>query len=159
MVLLLLWGKFFSQIIRDGMGRVVGLYPLLPSRMSVDRDDSDELVYTYTPTSDSNPKLKSGRSVKLWRQDVLHIPGLGFDGLMGYSPIAMARNAVGMTLACEEYGSAFFVSDARPGGVLEVDGLDGLFRFFLGQGYHRSSYGFLNFFSIYNHFPPYTNSS
>ena len=123
MIHLLLWGNSFSQIIRDGMRRVVGLYPLLPNRMSVDRDEHGELVYTYTPTSDSNPNLKSGQSIKLRREDVLHIPGLGFDGLVGYSPIAMARNAVGMTLACEEYGSSFFANGARPGGVLKHPGV------------------------------------
>ncbi len=123
MIHLLLWGNFFAQIIRDGMRRVVGLYPLLPNRMSVDRDEHGELVYTYTPVNDSNPKLKSGRSIKLRKDDVLHIPGLGFDGLVGYSPIAMARNAVGMTLACEEYGSAFFANGARPGGVLKHPGV------------------------------------
>ena len=123
MIHLLLWGNSYSQIIRDGMGRVVGLYPLLPNRMSVDRDEHGEIVYTYTPVSDSNPKLKGGQQIKLRRQDVLHIPGLGFDGLVGYSPIAMARNAVGMTLACEEYGSAFFANGARPGGVLKHPGV------------------------------------
>ena len=123
MIHLLLWGNSFSQIIRDGMRRVVGLYPLLPNRMSVDRDEHGELVYTYTPMSDSNPNLKSGQSIKLRREDVLHIPGLGFDGLVGYSPIAMARNAVGMTLACEEYGSSFFANGARPGGVLKHPGV------------------------------------
>ena len=125
MIHLLLWGNFFAQVIRDGMGRVVGLYPLLPNRMSVDRDEHGELVYTYTPMSDSNPNLKSGQSIKLRREDVLHIPGLGFDGLVGYSPIAMARNAVGMTLACEEYGSSFFANGARPGGVLKHQAGDG----------------------------------
>ena len=123
MIHLLLWGNFFAQIIRDGMRRVVGLYPLLPNRMSVDRDENGELVYTYTPMSDSNPNLKSGQSITLRREDVLHIPGLGFDGLVGYSPIAMARNAVGMTLACEEYGSSFFANGARPGGVLKHPGV------------------------------------
>lgn len=123
MIHLLLWGNSFSQIIRDGMRRVVGLYPLLPNRMSIDRDEHGELVYTYTPMSDSNPNLKSGQSIKLRREDVLHIPGLGFDGLVGYSPIAMARNAVGMTLACEEYGSSFFANGARPGGVLKHPGV------------------------------------
>ena len=101
----------------------MGLYLLLPNRMSVDRDEHGELVYTYTPMSDSNPNLKSGQSIKLRREDVLHIPGLGFDGLVGYSPIAMARNAVGMTLACEEYGSSFFANGARPGGVLKHPGV------------------------------------
>jgi len=123
MIHLLLWGNFFAQIIRDGMGRVAGLYPLLPNRMSVDRDEHGQLIYTYTPLSDGNPNIKGGQSIKLRREDVLHIPGLGFDGLVGYSPIAMARNAVGMTLACEEYGAAFFANGARPGGVLEHPGV------------------------------------
>ena len=56
------------------------LYPLLHNRMSVDRDEQRELVYTYTPMSDSNPNLKSGQPIRLRRDDVLHIPGLGFDG-------------------------------------------------------------------------------
>ena len=54
---------------------------------------------------------------------MLHIPGLGFDGLVGYSPIAMARNAVGMTMACEEYGASFFANGASPSGVLEHPGV------------------------------------
>ena len=51
-----------------------------------------------------------------------HIPGLGFDGLVGYSPIAMAKNAIGMAIACEEYGAKFFANGAAPGGVLEHPG-------------------------------------
>jgi len=54
---------------------------------------------------------------------VLHIPGLGFDGLVGYSPIAMAKNAIGMALATEEYGARFFANGANPGGVLEHPGV------------------------------------
>jgi HK97 family phage portal protein len=54
---------------------------------------------------------------------VLHIPGLGFDGLVGYSPIAMARNAIGMSIAAEEYGAKFFSNGAAPGGVLEHPGI------------------------------------
>jgi len=90
MIHLLLWGNSFSQIIRDGMRRVVGLYPLLPNHMSVDRDENGELAYTYTPMSDNNPNLKSGQSIKLRREDVLHIPGLGFECLVGYSPVAIS---------------------------------------------------------------------
>lgn len=54
---------------------------------------------------------------------MLHIPGLGFDGLIGYSPIAMAKNAIGMSLATEEYGASFFANGANPGGVLEHPGV------------------------------------
>jgi len=111
---LLLWGNAYAQIIRDGRGNVLSLYPLLPDRMVVDRTQAGELYYEYR---------KDNGSVLLRRDEVLHIPGLGFDGLVGYSPIAMAKNAIGMALACEEYGATFFANGANPGGVLEHPGV------------------------------------
>ena len=123
MIHLLLWGNSYAQILRDGRGRVVGLYPLLPNRMSVERNDAGEIIYTYTPMIDGSPNFKDKGQIRLRREDVLHIPGLGFDGLVGYSPIAMAKNAIGIALATEEYGAAFFKNGARPGGVLEHPGV------------------------------------
>ncbi|MDY4578718.1 MAG: phage portal protein [Anaerobutyricum hallii] len=120
---LLIWGNAYAQIIRDGAGRVLALYPLLPNRMDVQRDDRGEIYYVYSRQSDENPNFKEYGDIKLKKEDVLHIPGLGFDGLIGYSPIAMAKNAVGMTLACEEYGASFFANGANPGGVLEHPGV------------------------------------
>ena len=63
-----------------------------------------------------------GSTVILDPSDVLHVPGLGFDGLVGYSPIAMAKNAIGLAIATEEYGSKFFANGAAPSGVLEHPG-------------------------------------
>ena len=120
---LLIWGNAYAQIIRDGAGRVLGLYPLLPDKMDVQRDDRGNIYYVYSRNSDENPMFKEYRDIRLKAEDVLHIPGLGFDGLIGYSPIAMAKNAVGMTLACEEYGASFFANGANPGGVLEHPGV------------------------------------
>ena len=120
---LLIWGNAYAQIIRNGAGRVLGLYPLLPDKVEVDRDDKGELYYIYNRYSDENPNFEDYGRVYLPQEDVLHIPGLGFDGLVGYSPIAMAKNAVGMTLACEEYGAGFFENGATPGGVLEHPGV------------------------------------
>ncbi len=120
---LLIWGNAYAQIIRDGAGRVLGLYPLLPDKMEVQRDDKGNIYYVYSRNSDENPMFKDYGNIKLKAEDVLHIPGLGFDGLIGYSPIAMAKNAVGMTLACEEYGASFFANGANPGGVLEHPGV------------------------------------
>ena len=111
---LLLWGNAYAQIIRDGRGKVVGLYPLLPNKMLVNRNDQGILYYQYE---------KDGQTFLLRNYEVLHIPGLGFDGLIGYSPIAMAKNAIGMALATEEYGAKFFANGASPGGVLEHPGV------------------------------------
>ena len=118
---LLLWGNAYAQIIRNGKGEVIALYPLMPDRMTVDRDSKGQLYYEYTVSMDDAPTVK-GSLVRLNPSDVLHIPGLGFDGLVGYSPIAMAKNAIGMAIACEEYGAKFFANGAAPGGVLEHPG-------------------------------------
>ncbi len=118
---LLLWGNAYAQVIRNGKGEVTALYPLMPDRMTVDRDNEGQLYYEYRVSSDDAPINKTS-TVKLRPQDVLHIPGLGFDGLVGYSPIAMAKNAIGMAIACEEYGAKFFANGAQPSGVLEHPG-------------------------------------
>jgi HK97 family phage portal protein len=111
---LLLWGNAYAQIIRDGSGKVVALYPLLPDKTKVERTPSGEIYYEYQ--TDTGP-------VVLRNYEVFHIPGLGFDGLVGYSPIAMAKNAIGIAIATEEYGAKFFANGANPGGVLEHPGV------------------------------------
>lgn len=120
---LLIWGNAYVQIIRDKGGRVISLYPLLPDKMSVHRDDSGRLYYKYQRQTEENPNFNDKGAVLLKQEDILHVPGLGFDGLIGYSPIAMAKNAIGMTLAIENYGAAFFKNGANPGGVLEHPGI------------------------------------
>ena len=118
---LLLWGNAYAQIIRNGKGEVIGLYPLMPNKMTVDRDTSGKLYYSYQRSNEEAIQSKDSKVI-LKPSDVLHIPGLGFDGLVGYSPIAMAKNAIGMAIACEEYGAKFFSNGAAPGGVLEHPG-------------------------------------
>ena len=107
---LLLYGNSYCQILRSGRSKIVGLYPLLPDHMAVDRDTKGKLTYTYTTSE--------GRMEQLNPEDVLHIPGLGFDGVMGYSPIALEKAAIGLGIAAEEYGSKFFQNGARPSGIL-----------------------------------------
>jgi HK97 family phage portal protein len=119
---LLLWGNAYAQIIRNARGEVIALYPLMPNKMTVDRDSKGRLFYLYSRTSDDAPTLGDDSQVYLAPSEVLHIPGLGFDGLIGYSPIAMAKNAVGLAIATEEYGAKFFANGAAPGGVLEHPG-------------------------------------
>lgn len=118
---LLLWGNAYAQVIRNGKGEVIALYPLMPNRMEVNRTDRGQLYYQYTTSSDDAPTVEGSTAV-LMPEDVLHIPGLGFDGLVGYSPIAMAKNAIGLAIATEEYGAKFFANGAAPSGVLEHPG-------------------------------------
>lgn len=120
---LLLWGNAYAQIVRNGRGEVLGLYPLMPNKMKVDRDERGNLYYEYSRTTEDTNTLGKKQKVILRPTDVLHIPGLGFDGLVGYSPIAMAKNAIGLAIATEEYGAKFFANGATPGGVLEHPGI------------------------------------
>ena len=119
---LLLFGNAYAQVLRNGRGEVAALYPLLPNKMSVERDEKGQLFYRYI-RNDSEPPTMEGNAVILMPGDVLHIPGLGFDGLVGYSPISMTKNAIGLALAAEEYGSRFFANGAAPAGMLEHPGV------------------------------------
>ena len=80
---LLLWGNAYAQIIRDGRGNVLALYPLMPDKMTVNRTSTGELYYEY--------QKDTGTAI-LRSDEVFHVPGLGFDGLVGHSPIAMSKN-------------------------------------------------------------------
>lgn len=121
---LLLHGNCYAYIQRDksGTGRVAGLHPLMANRMSVERDDNGQIIYRYTPTK-GEAQIKDSATVIYQQQEILHIPALGFDGMIGYSPIAMARNAIGVAIACEEFGAKFFENGARPSGILEHPGI------------------------------------
>ncbi len=110
---LLLWGNAYCQIIRNGKGEVISIYPLLPDKMTVDRDKKGNLYYAYR---------KEGLTHYLGPENVLHVPGLGFDGITGYSPVALAKNAIGLNIAAEEYGGRFFSNNATPSGILSTAG-------------------------------------
>ena len=122
MVQLLLWGNAYAQIVRDGKNGVLGLYPLLPENVEIDRDDGGNLYYIYHAYTDEVPG-ENNKDIVFKREEILHIPGLGFNGLVGFSPIAMMKNALGTTRAVERYGSSFFRNGAQPSGVLEHPGV------------------------------------
>lgn len=119
---LLLWGNAYSQIIRDGRNQVLGLCPLLPENVEVDRDGQGELYYIYHAYTDEVPG-EQNQDIYFRKDEILHIPGLGFNGLVGFSPIAMMKNSLGTTLAVEKYGASFFKNGAQPSGVLEHPGV------------------------------------
>lgn len=110
---LALWGNAFAEIEYDNAGRVRALWPLRPDRMRVKRSNG-ELVYIY---------MLNGQEIPLSAERVFHLRGLGSDGVLGYSPIAMARQAIGLALATEEFGARFFGNGARPGIVLQHPGV------------------------------------
>ena len=119
---LLLWGNAYAQIIRDGKNNILAIYPLLPENVEVDRDSQGRIYYIYHAFTNEKPGKKD-QDIIFRYDEILHIPGLGFNGLIGFSPIAMMKNALGTTLAVEKYGSAFFKNGAQPSGVLEHPGV------------------------------------
>ncbi len=111
---LLLWGNAYALIIYKGK-TPVELWPLHPSKVYVDRHSvTKELIYYYS--DDDGQKVYSPNQI-------LHIPGLSYNGIKGLSPIALARETIGLSQATEEFGSRFFSNGARPGGILEHPGI------------------------------------
>jgi HK97 family phage portal protein len=109
------WGNAYADIRWSADGQAKELWPLRPDKMKeVKYNDKGRLTYIYTLPDGQDTVLDYGR--------VFHVPGLGFDGLVGYSPITMAQNAIGLAMATEEFGSKFFRNGAKPGGVLRHPG-------------------------------------
>ena len=119
---ILLFGNAYAQIIRNGRGEVLALYPLMPNRVSMERDDKTGQLYYRYSRYDQEPPTMEGNTVILMPEDVLHIPGMAMDGLVGMSPIAACRNVVGAGLAADEYSSMYFAHGAAPMGTLEHPG-------------------------------------
>lgn len=103
------WGNAFAEIERDGAGRVLHLWPLRPDRMKVTWTGTRK-VYLYS--------MPDGREVPFRPDEIFHVPGFGFDGLVGYNPIALARESLGLTKATEVFGASFFGNGSRVSGVL-----------------------------------------
>jgi HK97 family phage portal protein len=105
-----LWGNGYQEIEVNGKGEAMGLYPLLPDRTAPRRtDDRQDVVYQTSI---------DGTSIDLTKERVLHVPAMSFDGYIGTSPIAVARQALGLAIAAEEFGAKFFANDAKSGGFL-----------------------------------------
>lgn len=103
------WGNGYIEVQRTVGGDPAGLWPLMPDRTDPRVTEQGVLVYDTTV---------NGKRFTLPSADVIHIAGLGFDGIKGYSPIYMARQAIGLGLAAESFGAKFFANDAKSGGFL-----------------------------------------
>jgi HK97 family phage portal protein len=112
----LLWGNGYSYKLRNAVGAIVELHPLVPERVQV----------ANVGSSDANPPGKlfvvdGNTDEPLTAREILHIPGLGYDGTCGVSPIRMATTAIGMGLAAEEYGARLFGSGSLFSGILQTE--------------------------------------
>lgn len=106
---LLLWGNAYAEIRQDAGRRAGQLWPLRPDKMKVEKDGG-RLRYVYE--LNGSDKTFEDRTVMHWR-------GLSPDGVKGYSPISLAREALGRARATEDFSARFFLNGARPGGILQ----------------------------------------
>lgn len=109
---LLTWGNAYAEIERDGAGRVIALWPLLPTQVTPFRDERQGRRLRYRVAGVNGPDVLFDAA------DILHIPGLGFDGVTGYSPIRQARESLGLLAAAERFGATFFANGTTFGGAL-----------------------------------------
>lgn len=109
---LLLWGNAYLRILRNQAGQIVELWPIHPGRVRAGREsETGTKVYQI----DGDPDTA-------WTDDqVLHIPGFGYDGVCGVSPIRAARQGIGLALAAEEYGARLFGSGSLATGILQTE--------------------------------------
>lgn len=108
------WGNGYAEIERDFNGNLIGLWPLLPDRTFPERNPTTKKIQYRT--------IIDNQQFVLPFEKVLHIPGFGFDGLVGYNPVLHAREAIGISLATEEFGARFFGDGANPSGIIEYPG-------------------------------------
>ena len=108
---LCLRGNAYCYIQRE-QGEVVALWPLHPDKVTVEASGA-ELIYKHQ---------NDGQEKTYFMHDILHIRGLGADGIIGYSPLSLLRDAFGFSKAVQEYSSSYFKNDASPGGILVSPG-------------------------------------
>jgi HK97 family phage portal protein len=139
---MLLWGNGYAEIERNNANEIVGLWPRNPARtrpvrltapatIEGTRYPTGTLVYETNETvgdsqmgQDGTDSLDNKLAIRriILAEDMIHIPGLSFDGRLGQSTVWLARQTIGLALATEKYGAKFFGNSARPAGVLEIPG-------------------------------------
>lgn len=110
---LLIWGNCYAEKVTNKMGEIVELWPIVPSRVRIEKIENKEIIYNVTVNN---------QQYKLTRDRILHIPGLGFDGIQGYSVIEMARKSIGLSMAMETFGALYFGNGTHPGVVVKHPG-------------------------------------
>jgi len=110
----ILWGNFYAQKVRNFAGQLQWLYPITPDRVKVGR---------VKPSAD-NPSGKifsvrddAGQVHVRTTADIFHVPGMGYDGVTGCSPIRLMATTVGFGMAAEEYGARLFGNGTMLSGV------------------------------------------
>lgn len=112
-----LWGNSYSQKVRDGAGRIKWLYPIHPASVRVGKAkpiEANPSGKVFEITTGEGPVTKTPN-------EILHIPGFGYDGICGVSPVRLAAQGIGMALAAERYSGKLFGSGNLMSGILQTE--------------------------------------
>jgi HK97 family phage portal protein len=112
------WGNGFAEIVRTVRDVVRALWPIHPSRVIPRRDEYGRLVYDVLIADIDLGSSRRFHTVRLPQRDMLHLRGLGAEGLVGYSIAQLAAESLGFSLAVQQFGAAFFGKGANMSGVL-----------------------------------------
>jgi HK97 family phage portal protein len=138
----LAWGNGYAELQRDAGNQVVGIWPRNPYKTRPHRLvtpmtlpavpwrpfpvklEAGTLVFRTTDGIDSMDEAdagaENGNERFIAKEDMLHVPGLAFDGRIGQSVVWLARQTIGLALATEKFGAKYFANFAKPGGILEL---------------------------------------
>ena len=139
----LAWGNGYAEIQRDAGNNVVAIWPRNPARTHARRTTvplrlepapwrpfpvsipAQSLIYLTTDGMDDMEHgdviaSQDGVERVIPLEDMLHVPGLSFDGRIGQSTVWLARQTLGMALVTEKFGAKYFANYARPGGILKL---------------------------------------
>jgi HK97 family phage portal protein len=120
----LLWGNAYILKLRDALGRIKELWPIHPSRVKVGRVSADGALGDSREIGRKVYAVDGGLDaggMTLHDEEIMHLPGFGYDGIAGISPIAMARQGIGLALSAEEYGARLFAGGSLAAGILQTD--------------------------------------
>jgi len=124
---LLSWGNGFAEIEKTGgrINKTVALWPITPNRVTPQRNTQRQIEYKISMSFnqgawgiDGASAAGARPSVILPKKNVLHVPGLSYNGLIGYSPIGAAREAIGLGKTLEEYGALYFENGIHPSFII-----------------------------------------
>jgi HK97 family phage portal protein len=113
-----MWGNAYLQIVRDSGGKKQWLYPISPERVKVGK-----VAYSAANPSGKVFEVEDdyGKKRPFTSDEIFHLPGLGYDGVTGVSPIRLAAHGIGLGLAAEEYGARLFGSGSLMSGLLQTE--------------------------------------
>lgn len=109
------WGNAYAEVVRDNKGQPREVWPYKVDRMEVKRLPDRSISYRYP---DAHGSLREQR-----KGSVMHMRGFTLDGVMGLSPLALARNAAGIALQAETYAATFYAAGGVPTGVMTSERL------------------------------------